>query len=137
MAPESPLTHPPLSPWQTLKHSEQLFQRLSKTLHHGNRTTKKKPLIDCSSLPLTEVTVDLFEKTIEKGRCLDRVDVNYATHVLQQASLSPASIMIAMIYLERLKGSNSEFLQKISPCELFLVSLVRSDAECRTIRATN
>lgn len=81
--------------------------------------------IDYFSLPLTEVTVNLIEKTISKEKRLGKLDVNYASFILHQACLSPTSIILAMIYLDRLKKFNSECLDKMTSTELFLASLVR------------
>lgn len=109
----------PIQVWANHSH---LYRRLRKTFYYG-RT--KKPIIECSSLPLTEVTVDMIEKSFAYERkSLGNLDVNYAAHILHQACISPASIMIAMLYLERIKNTNPDYLRQNSPSELFLVSLV-------------
>lgn len=67
----------------------------------------------------------MIEKSFAYERkSLGNLDVNYAAHILHQACISPASIMIAMLYLERIKNTNPDYLRQNSPSELFLVSLV-------------
>ncbi|XP_075679372.1 uncharacterized protein LOC142645844 [Dermatophagoides pteronyssinus] len=85
-----------------------------------------------SNLPLTEVTVDLIEKTLYGGngqrskmqKRLGKLDINYASFILHQAALSPASVILAMIYLDRLKKMNSTYLDRMTSSELFVASLV-------------
>ncbi|KPM06472.1 hypothetical protein QR98_0049490 [Sarcoptes scabiei] len=63
-------------------------------------------------LSLTEVTVNLIEKTLYNNRKrLGKLDVNYAAFILNQACLSPTTIIMAVIYLDRLKKSDSDFLK--------------------------
>lgn len=80
-----------------------------------------------NSLPLTELTVNLIQN-IAKGQGLGNLDVDYASHILKQACFPPAmpapTLIIAMIYLDRLKGFKSDYLHQTSSSELFLVSLV-------------
>ncbi|KAH7637617.1 protein cnppd1-like [Dermatophagoides farinae] len=89
-----------------------------------------------SNLPLTEVTVDLIEKTLYRNgggtsgrrsktvKRLGKLDVNYASYILHQAALSPESVILAMIYLDRLKKTNSTYLESMTSSELFVASLV-------------
>jgi len=106
-----------------------LVERLRKSFYYGGQNCGSHELIDTPSMPLTEVTVQLFEKTVTSGnKGLDVFDMNFASNVSRQACISPTSIMLSMIYLERLKRKNPEYLRKVSPCDLFLVSIVRFDS---------
>ncbi|KAF7488869.1 Protein CNPPD1 [Sarcoptes scabiei] len=76
-------------------------------------------------LSLTEVTVNLIEKTLYNNRKrLGKLDVNYAAFILNQACLSPTTIIMAVIYLDRLKKSDSDFLSQTTSTEIFLASLI-------------
>lgn len=101
-----------------------LGKRLRKSLHYGDGNGAEELLGAGCSLPLTEVTVDLIKKTIANDGGLGELDVYYASHILHQASISPASIMIAVLYLERLKSTNADYVSKNTSSELFLISLV-------------
>lgn len=114
-------------------------------------------MMECPSLPLTEVTVELFEKTFKKrtknGRKhissgskspanirkhdndnltkasdltkgLEILDMTYASSVSRSASISPCSVVLALIYMEKLKQQNPEYLASASSCDLFLVSMM-------------
>lgn len=109
-------------PVQVWKSHSRLYGRIRKSLYFGN---SKKPLKN--SLPLTELTVNLIQ-SIAKGQGLGNLDVDYASHILKQACFPPAmpapTLIIAMIYLDRLKGFKSDYLHQTSPSELFLVSLL-------------
>lgn len=111
--------------FQTMKSHSVLVERLRKSLYYGSKNCGSQELLDCPSMPLTEVTVQLFEKTVTSGsRGLDVFDMNFASSVSRQACISPTSIMLSMVYLERLKRKNPEYLRRVSPCDLFLVSIV-------------
>lgn len=42
----------------------------------------------------------------------------------REACISPCAMMLALVYIERLRHRNPEYLQKISSSDLFLVSMV-------------
>ena len=56
---------------------------------------------------------------------LDRLDVARAAAVSRETCASPTSLVLALVYLERLRGSNPTYLHSVSSADLFLVSLVR------------
>ncbi|XP_054166854.1 protein CNPPD1-like [Oppia nitens] len=103
-----------------------LVDRLRKSLYYGSiKCGSKESSMDCPSMPLTEVTVELFEKTVTSGaKGLDVFDMNFVSHVSREACITPTSIMLSMIYLERLKTRNPEYLRRVSTCDLFLVSIM-------------
>lgn len=55
---------------------------------------------------------------------LGHLDLDYASHLLYSTSLNPATVMIAVLYLERLKSLNIDFVHQNTPCDLFLISIV-------------
>lgn len=89
--------------------------------------------MECPSLPLTEATVEMFEKAMKEkcagARGFDVFDLNYASTVSEKACISPCSVVLAIIYMERLKTKNPEYMTTVSSCDLFLVSMVR-DFQC-------
>ena len=60
---------------------------------------------------------------VTKAR-LDRLDVARAAAVSRETCASPTSLVLALVYLERLRGSNPTYLHTVSSADLFLVSLV-------------
>lgn len=100
------------------KDHDNLSNRLKKTLYYGRLPNHQR-----SSLPLTEVTVELFAKAVPKGK-LDIVGVDFAASISRQACISPCSLMLALVYLEQLRHKNPEYLQTVSSCDLFLVSML-------------
>ena len=155
-----------------------IVDRIRKTLYYGKNKGAKE-VMECPSLPLTEVTVELFEKSFKKrsevinrnqlprgnkspkgspkpkgkiytkddvdtrvdtsctkeltdsvtfGRDLvkglDILDMTYASSVSRSASISPCSMVLALIYMDRLKQQNPDYLASASSCDLFLVSMM-------------
>lgn len=80
-------------------------------------------MTDCLSLPVTELAAELFTE-VRSGRTLERLDVEEASRISRNACVSPCSLVLALLYLERLKNCNPEYLQRVAPSELFLVSLM-------------
>ncbi|KAJ8680032.1 hypothetical protein QAD02_015819 [Eretmocerus hayati] len=97
---------------------EEFLNRISKTLYYA-----KLPVTDCLSLPVTELAAEIFTG-VKNGRTLERLDVEEASRISRNACVSPCSLVLALLYLERLKDCNPEYLQKVAPSELFLVSLM-------------
>ncbi|KAH1005551.1 hypothetical protein HUJ04_006511 [Dendroctonus ponderosae] len=98
-------------------HQKYLF-RITKTLYYG-----KLPKTDRLSLPLTELAAELFS-SVQKGKTIDRLHLDTATQISRNACVSPCSLVLAMLYFERLKRCNVDYLERTSPSDLFLVSLV-------------
>lgn len=73
---------------------------------------------------LAEIAVEFFQDAAPRE--LGRVDSFVASNVAKRACMSPCSLMLGMIYIERLKHRNPEYLQKIASSDLFLISMVRN-----------
>ena len=58
------------------------------------------------------------------GERLTRLDVGHAAEVSRSVCASPTSLVLALLYLDRLRSSNPQYLSSVSSQELFLVSLV-------------
>ncbi|KAI1292335.1 Protein CNPPD1 [Halotydeus destructor] len=104
-----------------------MADRIKKSLYYG-RTKEAKEVMECPSLPLTEAVVDVFGKALKKSfpenRSLDVFDLNYASNVSEKACISPCSVVLSTIYLDKLKKKNSDYLRTVSPCDVFLVSMM-------------
>ena len=48
----------------------------------------------------------------------------------RHATMSPCSVMLGIIYVNRLKDKNPEYLMQISSADLFLISMVRYYFNC-------
>jgi len=97
-------------------HAE-LSERLRKTLYYG-----KPPSTERHSLPVTEFAVEFFQDAAPRE--LGRLDTFLAAGFSRQACMSPSSLMLSMIYIERLKHKNPEYLQQVSSADLFLISMM-------------
>ncbi|XP_022918358.1 protein CNPPD1 [Onthophagus taurus] len=105
---------------KTFGEHRTFLSRITKTLYYG-----KLPTTDRLSFPVTEFATELFSEA-KKGASLERLHYNDAATISRNACVSPCSFILAMLYLERLKSCNPEYLQKVAPSELFLVSLMVS-----------
>ncbi|CAG2112761.1 unnamed protein product [Medioppia subpectinata] len=111
--------------FNSMRNHSSLVERVRKSLYYGSIKCGSHETIDYPSMPLTEVTVELFEKTVTSGaEGLDVFDMTFAAQVSREACITPTSIMLSMIYLERLKAKNPEYLRRVSTCDLFLVSIM-------------
>lgn len=122
---------------------EDLVDRIKKSLYYGKHRRSEEVMI-CPSLPLTEATVELFDRALRKkqygctgstkkgdgidsiSKGLDVLDMNYAATLSEKASISPCSLVLAIIYLERLRRKNRKYLRTAAPCDLFLISMLVS-----------
>lgn len=71
-----------------------------------------------------ELAAELFSE-VKKECSLDRLHVDQAAEISRNTCVSPCSLVLALLYLERLKTCNSEYVEKVAPSDLFLVSMVR------------
>lgn len=71
------------------------------------------------------VMVEKFSET-DSNLFLEKLCFEYAAELSREACLSPCSLVVALIYLERLCQSNPNFVSSIPSSKLFLVSVVRN-----------
>ncbi|KYM95775.1 PREDICTED: protein CNPPD1 [Cyphomyrmex costatus] len=100
-----------------LEHNE-FMKRIRKSLYYS-----KLPVINCLSLPVTELAAELFTE-VKSSHTLERLDVEEASRISRNTCVSPCSLVLALLYIERLKNCNLEYLHQVAPSELFLVSLM-------------
>nr|XP_002737287.2 PREDICTED: protein CNPPD1-like [Saccoglossus kowalevskii] len=97
-------------------HTE-FTERLRKTLYYGS-----DPDTDQPSLPVTDIAIDLFQDASPSPH--KKIDKNFASRISRKSSMSPCAFMLSMVYIERMKRTNPEYLVKISSADLFLVSMM-------------
>ncbi|XP_057379437.1 uncharacterized protein LOC130701472 [Daphnia carinata] len=109
-----------LRPDNVMDYSE-LTERLRKTLYYGSVPKASHSLN--SSLPLTNVLVERFSES-DSNLFLEKLCFEYAAELSREACLSPCSLVVALIYLERLCQNNPNFVSSIPSSKLFLVSVM-------------
>lgn len=62
----------------------------------------------------------------QRGRSLRRLHADAAAGVARAACVSPCALVLAVLYLERLRAASPDYLANTPPDHLFLVSLVSS-----------
>lgn len=93
-------------------------RRIKKTLYYGSSSAAYQ--CDRISRPLADYAAEMFSAT-HKGISLNRID--FATVSKQVSKQAPCSLIISMIYLDRLNTIDVPFVQRITPSELFLVAM--------------
>lgn len=76
----------------------------------------------CDMFMKTDVVVDKFRE--HDNLFLEKLCFDYAADLSREAVLSPCSLVLALIYLERLSQKNPNFVSSIPSSKLFLISVV-------------
>lgn len=99
-----------------MQHGE-FINRIRKTLYYGGVDTTEADME--VSMPFAEYAADLFSEP-HRGHSLHRLSSIAAgtTHA------TPCSLIMALIYLDRLNIIDPGYGYRITPQELFVVSLV-------------
>ncbi|XP_078488941.1 protein CNPPD1 [Ciona intestinalis] len=97
----------------------ELSDRLRKTFYYS---PQKNPSKDTLSFSITKETVETFRKAAPTS--FEKLGHRYAARVARDACVSPCSMLLAMIYIDRLTHRDPEYLQNISSSDLFLVSMM-------------
>ena len=114
----------------TLAHQE-FLKRIKKSFYLGPSNPNRM-----MSNPLAKIVSDKFNECHK----------NYSLKTLEIGSLSrhrqttPASLILSIIYLDRLNKLDPNFVKLVSPSELFLVTLVSSmtfKVKFRVLRCRN
>lgn len=103
---------------KVIEHQE-FLKRIKKTLYYGASSSTYQ--CDRISRPLADYTAEMFSET-HKGTSLNRLDFVTVTKL----KVTPCSLILAMIYLDRLNSRDPDYARKITPSELFLVSMMVS-----------
>lgn len=103
-------------PVGTTSHVE-FRDRVRKTLYYGQYSDRSLP-----SLAVTDVAVEVLSSVVPTRRkCLD---TNYAMVVSRRAKISPCTLMMGILYSERLHQKNPEYLSRVTSSDLFLISMM-------------
>uniref|UniRef100_A0A034W5P5 Protein CNPPD1 n=1 Tax=Bactrocera dorsalis TaxID=27457 RepID=A0A034W5P5_BACDO len=102
---------------QVMPHGEYI-DRIRKSLYFGNDTLDEEMEM---SRPLAEYASELFSAP-HKGHSLKRLTKVAAGSV----HASPCSLIMALIYLDRLNVADPMYVLRITPQELFIVSMMIS-----------
>ncbi|XP_014476283.1 PREDICTED: protein CNPPD1 [Dinoponera quadriceps] len=97
--------------------STQFLNRIKKSLYYPTN-----PVNNYLSLPVIESTAEFITK--ESGQQLEKLDVEVASRISNAICASPCALVLALLYIERLKNCNPQYLQQVAPSELFLISLM-------------
>ncbi|GCC36828.1 hypothetical protein chiPu_0015328 [Chiloscyllium punctatum] len=114
------MCHLPLSycPLQLLPGHSKLTERVKKRLYYGRDMDYNMDALSC---PVTDIAVELLQKSAPSP--IRKLQKKYAAHVAREACISPCAMMLALVYIERLRHRNPEYLQQISSSDLFLISM--------------
>ncbi|XP_062972831.1 protein CNPPD1 [Elgaria multicarinata webbii] len=102
-----------------LPRHQQLSDRVRKRLYYG---WDKDSALDNLSSPVADIAVELLQKAAPSP--IRRLQKKYVSRVSREACISPCSMMLALVYIERLRHRNPEYLQQISSSDLFLISMM-------------
>lgn len=114
-----PTTHETLSSLQFSKFLPEYLEyaeRIRKTLYYG-----RLPSTDRPSLPFTSMSVEKFSEICRQDG-LEKLDTRYASSVCYDACVTPCSLIVALLYLDRLRTQNPDYLANTSPSQVFLVA---------------
>ncbi|CAL1598044.1 unnamed protein product [Knipowitschia caucasica] len=98
---------------------QKLSERVRKRLYYGLDSDVS---LDELSGPVTDIAVEFFQKSAPSP--IRKLHKKYAAHVAREACISPCAMMLALVYIKRLRHRNPEYLQKISSSDLFLISMM-------------
>ncbi|XP_054629311.1 protein CNPPD1 [Dunckerocampus dactyliophorus] len=98
---------------------QKLSERVRKRLYYG---LEQDVSLEVLSSPVTDIAVEIFQKNAPSP--IRKLHKKYAAHVAREACISPCAMMLALVYIERLRHRNPEYLQKISSSDLFLISMM-------------
>jgi hypothetical protein len=100
----------------TITHQE-FLKRIKKTFYYSQSNPNKM-----TSLPLATHVSSSFNET-HRNYSLNTLDLEQISRIRQQ---TPCTLILSLIYLERLNKLDPVFVKTVSPSELFLVTLVSS-----------
>ena len=96
------------------------MKRINKSLYFGNDFSEEGSHVVEVSKPLAEYASELFSDS-HRGYTLNRLSSVEASSV---QTATPATLIMALIYLDRLNVTDPGYVRRITPQELFIVSMV-------------
>ncbi|XP_013098756.2 protein CNPPD1 [Stomoxys calcitrans] len=104
---------------KVMPHDE-FMKRIRKSLYFGQDLYENETM--GVSKPLAEYASELFSDT-HRGHTLNRLSCVEASSVVPA---TPAALIMALIYLDRLYATDPGYVRRITPQELFIVSMMIS-----------
>lgn len=92
-------------------------RRFCRRLYQNGR--KHDSALYCNGLPLVEVACRAYSRAAGGLSCLSKQD---ATSLTRSTRMSPAAVVMALVYLERLTAENSQYVDRTQPSHIFLAS---------------
>lgn len=118
---KTPKTPDKLSPSRFSKFLPEYVEyaeRIRKSLYYGRLSVTNRP-----SLPFTSLSVEKFSELCRQDG-LEKLDLRYASSMCYDACVTPCSLILALVYLDRLHSRNPEYLTSTSPTQVFLVAMM-------------
>ncbi|KAM5327444.1 protein CNPPD1 [Glossophaga mutica] len=100
---------------------QKLSSRIRRRLYYGWDWEADCNLEELSS-PMADIAVELLQKAAPSP--IRRLQKKYVAHVSREACISPCAMMLALVYIERLRHRNPDYLQHVSSSDLFLISMM-------------
>uniref|UniRef100_A0A8C5L6C8 Protein CNPPD1 n=1 Tax=Jaculus jaculus TaxID=51337 RepID=A0A8C5L6C8_JACJA len=100
---------------------QKLSARIRRRLYYGWDWETNCSLEELSS-PVADIAVELLQKAAPSP--IRRLQKKYVAHVSREACISPCAMMLALVYIERLRHRNPDYLQHVSSSDLFLISMM-------------
>ncbi|XP_032592617.1 protein CNPPD1 isoform X2 [Drosophila grimshawi] len=107
------------TPKKVMQHGE-FMNRMRKTLYYGSVDTAEVETLEVSR-PFAEYAADLFSEP-HRGHSLHRL----SSIAAGKSHSTPCSLIMALIYLDRLNIIDPGYSYRITPQELFVVSMMIS-----------
>lgn len=72
----------------------------------------------------SELAAEIYSD-LKTGKSIDQLYRYEAMEMTQNVQVNPCYMVLALLYIERLKDCNPQYLDNVAPSQLFLISLVR------------
>ncbi|TKR86911.1 hypothetical protein L596_011410 [Steinernema carpocapsae] len=89
-------------------------QRMRRTLNYGSKR------MDSLTLPLSEMVVDYFDRYAP----FDYMNMDYATQLSRDGCVDACTLLVAMVYVDRVRNMDRCYFEESDPSELYLSALV-------------
>lgn len=109
----------PSFPYLTWDCADDLEGRLKKTLYHGG---KSECMGAVSSAALADLAVSVYIAAAPSPK--RKLRPGYIGSISNRLAVNPCTMMLGILYCERMRQINPDYLSKISSSDLFIVSLV-------------
>lgn len=99
--------------------NKKFAERFCRTLYYGKHASTDRP-----SKCVTDIAVEFLSSNGSSN--LSSIDKDFAASVSRKSCISPCAMMLGLLYIERLKHRNPDYLQQVSSSDLFVISMMIS-----------